>query len=113
MTNRQIRLKQRPLGVPTADDFSIVDEPMPVAQDGEVLRRTVYLSLDPYMRGRMSAARSYAPSVELGGLMVGGTVSEIVESRDPAFAKIFQTPGFMAHVLGDNRLHAIAASRCY
>ncbi len=60
---------------------------MPVAQDGEVLRRTVYLSLDPYMRGRMSAARSYAPSVELGGLMVGGTVSEVVESRHPSFAK--------------------------
>jgi NADPH-dependent curcumin reductase len=87
MKNRQIRLKQRPVGVPTADDFSIVDAPMPATQDGEVLRRTVYLSLDPYMRGRMSAAPSYAPSVELGGLMVGGTVSEIVESRDPAFAK--------------------------
>ena len=87
MTNRRVHLKQRPVGAPTADDFSIVDAPVPIAQDGEVLRRTVYLSLDPYMRGRISAVRSYAPSVEVGGLMVGGTVSEVVESRHPSFAK--------------------------
>jgi NADPH-dependent curcumin reductase CurA len=83
MTNRQIRLRRRPVGEPTADDFSIVDAPMPVAGDGEVLRRTIYLSLDPYMRGRMNEARSYAPAVALDDVMVGGTVSEVIESKHP------------------------------
>ncbi len=86
-TNRQIRLLRRPVGAPTSDNFSIVDSPMPVAQDGEILRRTVYLSLDPYMRGRMNDARSYATPVALGDVMVGGTVSEVIESRHPSFAK--------------------------
>jgi NADPH-dependent curcumin reductase len=85
ITNRQIRLHRRPVGPPKADDFSIVDAPMPVAGDGEVLRRTIYLSLDPYMRGRMNEARSYAPSVALGEVMVGGTLSEVIESQHPAW----------------------------
>ena len=82
MTNRQVRLRRRPVGAPTVDDFSIIDSPMPFARDGEVLRRTIYLSLDPYMRGRMNDTRSYAPSVALGEVMVGGTVSEIIESKN-------------------------------
>jgi NADPH-dependent curcumin reductase CurA len=85
MTNRQIRLQRRPTGVPTPDDFAIVDVPAPVVEDGHVLRRTIYLSLDPYMRGRMNDARSYAAPVALGQVMVGGTVSQVIESRDPAF----------------------------
>ena len=85
-TNRQIRLLRRPVGAPTPADFSIVDAPMPVPGDGEILRRTVYLSLDPYMRGRMNDARSYAAPVALGDVMVGGTVSEVIESRNPSFA---------------------------
>ena len=85
MTNRQVRLRRRPAGAPTPDDFSIVDSPMPVARDGEVLRRTIYLSLDPYMRGRMNEARSYAPSVAIDDVMVGGTVSEVVESKHPSW----------------------------
>jgi NADPH-dependent curcumin reductase CurA len=84
MTNRQIRLRRRPVGAPTADDFSIVDSPMPLARDGEVLRRTIYLSLDPYMRGRMNEARSYAPSLALDDVIVGGTVSEVIESKHPS-----------------------------
>ena len=87
MTNRQIRLRRRPVGAPTPADFSIVDAPMPVAREGDVLRRTIYLSLDPYMRGRMNDSRSYAPAVALGDRMVGGTVSEVIESRNPAFAQ--------------------------
>src|SRR5579872_1201052 len=83
--NRQIRLKSRPSGAPTPDNFDLVDAPMPVAGDGEVLRRTIYLSLDPYMRGRMSDAPSYAPPVPVGGLMGGHTVSEVVESKNPAY----------------------------
>ncbi len=83
--NRQIRLKSRPAGMPTADNFETVEAPMPALQDGDVLRRTTYLSLDPYMRGRMSEGPSYAASVNLHDVMCGHTVSEVVESRHPDF----------------------------
>jgi len=83
--NRQIRLKSRPAGMPTADNFETVEAPMPALQDGDVLRRTTYLSLDPYMRGRMSEGPSYAASVNLHEVMCGHTVSEVVESRHPDF----------------------------
>jgi NADPH-dependent curcumin reductase CurA len=83
--NRQIRLKSRPAGMPTADNFTTVDAPMPALKDGDVLRRTTYLSLDPYMRGRMSEGPSYAASVNLDEVMCGHTVSEVVESRNPGF----------------------------
>jgi NADPH-dependent curcumin reductase CurA len=85
MTNRQILLRRRPVGRPAADDFEIVTAPMPAAGPGQVLRRTLYLSLDPYMRGRMSDAPSYAKSVELGQVMVGHTVSRVEQSDNPAF----------------------------
>jgi NADPH-dependent curcumin reductase CurA len=84
--NRQILLKSRPEGMPTLDNFELVQGPVPEPGDGEVLMRTRYLSLDPYMRGRMSAAKSYAKPVEVGQPMVGGTVSEIMASRNPRFA---------------------------
>jgi NADPH-dependent curcumin reductase CurA len=84
-TNRQIRLKKRPVGMPGAEDFEVADAPLPGVADGEVLRRTIYLSLDPYMRGRMSDAASYAASVRLGDVMCGHTVSQVVESRHPGF----------------------------
>ena len=83
--NRQIRLKSRPVGATTAANFDIVDAPMPAVRDGGVLRRTIYLSLDPYMRGRMSDAKSYAAPVTLGDVMVGHTVSQVVESSNPDF----------------------------
>jgi len=84
-TNRQIRLKKRPVGMPTPADFEAVASPRPSPRDGEVLRRTIYLSLDPYMRGRMSDAASYAHPVNLGDVMVGHTVSQVVDSRHPNF----------------------------
>jgi NADPH-dependent curcumin reductase len=84
--NRQIRLRSRPSGEPTAANFEAVDAPLPETKDGDVLRRTIYLSLDPYMRGRMSDAASYATPVNVGDVMVGHTVSEVTESRNPAFA---------------------------
>jgi len=84
--NLQIRLASRPAGKPTAGNFTIAPAPIPSPGDGQLLIRTQYLSLDPYMRGRMSDAPSYAPPVKVGGLMVGGTVGEVVESHDPAFA---------------------------
>jgi len=92
-TNRQVVLKRRPVGAPTPDDFALVESPAPSAGPGQIVCRTIYLSLDPYMRGRMNEGRSYAKPVELGQVMVGGTVSEVVESRHSAFA-----PG--DHVLG-------------
>ncbi len=83
--NHQIRLKSRPTGEPTAANFEAADGQMPEPKDGEVLRRTIYLSLDPYMRGRMSDAASYAAPVKLGEVMGGHTVSQVVESRNPEF----------------------------
>jgi NADPH-dependent curcumin reductase CurA len=85
--NHQIRLKSRPIGEPTAANFERADAPVPQAGDGEVLRRTIYLSLDPYMRGRMSDAKSYAAPVKIGEVMGGQTVSEVIESRNPDFRK--------------------------
>ena len=83
---RQVLLRRRPVGPPTVDDFEIVDAPPPQVSDGDVLRRTIYLSLDPYMRGRMSDEASYAASVAIGQPMVGHTVSQVIESRNPGFA---------------------------
>jgi NADPH-dependent curcumin reductase CurA len=86
MMNRQIVLRSRPEANPTADNFELVSVALPPVTDGAVLRRTIYLSLDPYMRGRMSDAESYAASVGIREVMVGGTVSQVMESRNPAFA---------------------------
>jgi NADPH-dependent curcumin reductase len=85
-TNHQIRLRERPVGAPNPGNFEAVDTPRRDLRDGEVLRRTLYLSLDPYMRGRMSDAASYATPVKIGDVMVGHTVSQVVESRNPAFS---------------------------
>lgn len=84
--NRQIVLKRRPVGMPAAEDFEIVESAVPEPGDGEVLARALWLSLDPYMRGRMSDRKSYAPSVALGGVMVARTVSRVIDSRDSGFA---------------------------
>jgi len=83
--NRALVLQQRPHGAPDADTFRMTETPVPQVQEGQVLLRTLYLSLDPYMRGRISAAKSYAASVELGAVMVGGTVSRVEASRHPDF----------------------------
>ena len=85
--NHQIRLKSRPEGAPSAANFESFDAPMPTVGDGGVLRKTLFLSLDPYMRGRMSDAPSYAAPVEVGAPMCGHTVSEVIDSRNPAFRK--------------------------
>lgn len=80
-TSTQIRLAARPVGEPADSDFEVTTEELPELGEGQVLLRTLYLSLDPYMRGRMSAARSYAAPLEVGDVMLGGTVCEVVESR--------------------------------
>ncbi len=84
--NRALVLQQRPHGAPDANTFRMTESPVPQPQEGQVLLRTLYLSLDPYMRGRISAAKSYAASVEVGAVMVGGTVSRVEASRHPDFA---------------------------
>jgi len=82
-TNRQICLARRPDGEPVPADFALVEAPVPEPRDGQVLARTIYLSLDPYMRGRMNAEKSYAEPVPIGGVMEGGTVGIVEVSRYP------------------------------
>lgn len=84
--NQQILLKSRPVGEPKESGFALVETPIPEPGEGEVLNRTIYLSLDPYMRGRMGERESYAAPVELGSVMVGGTVSQVMKSNHPQFS---------------------------
>lgn len=84
--NRRIVLAARPVGEPNPATLRLETGPVPVAAAGQMLLRTQYLSLDPYMRGRMSDAPSYAPPVELGAVMVGGTVAQVVESHLQGYA---------------------------
>ena len=85
LTARRVILKSRPVGMPKPTDFEVVEAPVPAPREGEIVCRTIYLSLDPYMRGRISGVKSYAKGVDPGDLMVGGTVGEVVESRNPSF----------------------------
>jgi len=84
--NRQILLDNRPEGEATTSNFKLVTVQTPALQDGQVLVRHHYLSLDPYMRGRMNEGKSYAQPQPLGEVMIGGTVGEVVESRSPKFS---------------------------
>ena len=86
-TNQRFLLAERPDGrAVQPSDFRLDSAPVAEPGDGKLLLRVLFLSLDPYMRGRMSAARSYAPPVEIGAVMTGETVAEVVTSRDPGFA---------------------------
>jgi len=82
---QKIVLASRPDGAPKPDDFRLETADVPTPGDGEVLVRVHYMSLDPYMRGRMDDAKSYAQPVPIGGLMEGGSVGEVIVSNDPAF----------------------------
>lgn len=84
--NRSVVLQQRPHGAPDAHTFGLAESAVPVPQQGQVLLRTLMLSLDPYMRGRISDAASYAAPVAIGAVMVGGTVSRVEASRHDGFA---------------------------
>src|SRR5690242_9413466 len=79
--NREVRLAARPHGFPKDSDFELAETPIPAPGDGQVLVRNVWLSVDPYMRGRMSEARSYAANFEVGVCMTGGAVGQVIESR--------------------------------
>jgi NADPH-dependent curcumin reductase CurA len=85
ITNKQIHLVSRPQGEASASNFKLVEAPVPELQDGQVLVRNHYLSLDPYMRGRMNESKSYAQPQPLNQVMLGGTVGEVVDSKNPAF----------------------------
>ena len=85
MVNKQFVLASRPQGEATAAKFRMVESPVAPLADGQVLVRHHYLSLDPYMRGRMSDAKSYAPPQPLDAVMIGGTAGEVAESRHPGF----------------------------
>ncbi|HTN71808.1 MAG TPA: NADP-dependent oxidoreductase, partial [Methylomirabilota bacterium] len=85
-TNRRIVLASRPSGAPIPENFRLGQAPVPVPRDRQVLLRTVYLSLDPYMRGRMNDGPSYAPPVELESVMVGGTICRVEASKHPHFS---------------------------
>ena len=84
-SNKQFVLANRPKGAVSEDDFRLIEVPIGKPGVGEVLVKNEWLSLDPYMRGRMDDAKSYAPSVQLGQIMVGQTVGEVVESQDRRF----------------------------
>ena len=92
--NQQILLDNRPQGEATAGNFRLVSTDTPALQDGQVLVRHHYLSLDPYMRGRMNDSKSYAACQPLGEVFQGGTVGEVIESRHPKFAVGDKVVGF-------------------
>jgi NADPH-dependent curcumin reductase CurA len=84
--NHKIVLASRPIGAPTSQNFRVETEAVPTPTDGQLLLRTVYLSLDPYMRGRMNDGPSYVPPIAVGAVMGGATVSVVMSSRHPSFA---------------------------
>jgi NADPH-dependent curcumin reductase CurA len=84
-TNMQVLLASRPTGWVTEENFKIVDSPLAKPAEGEILVRNHYLSLDPYMRGRMNDTKSYAAKQEIDQVMIGGTVGEVIESKNPKF----------------------------
>ncbi|KCB27550.1 NADP-dependent oxidoreductase [Bordetella hinzii] len=104
--NRRIVLARRPQGEPLETDFRLETEAVPQVGPGQVLLRTVYLSLDPYMRGRMSDAPSYAKPVALGEVMVGGTVCRVAASQHPDYAVgewVLAQSGWQDYALSDGR----------
>ncbi len=85
LINRKFTLASRPVGMPRASDFTLVEAPMPAPNAGELIVKSLYISVDPYMRGCMNDAKSYAAPVEIGGVMVGGVVGEVIQSNNPRF----------------------------
>ena len=103
-TNTRILLAARPNGRPKPTDFRIETVDAPEPAEGEMLLKTLFLSLDPYMRGRMNDAKSYAKPVDLGAVMEGGTVSEVAESRNPKFGKgdiVLAHSGWQTYAVSD------------
>jgi len=87
MPNKEIQFLSRPTGLPALDNFKITDADVPQLNDGEVLVRTLYISVDPYLRGRMREGKSYVPPFAVGDVIVSGVVGEVAESRAPDFKR--------------------------
>jgi NADPH-dependent curcumin reductase CurA len=105
-TNRQIVLKSRPIGSPVLADFNLVERVTPTPTKGQVLLRTLYLSLDPYMRGRMSPAESYAPSILLNDVIVGATVSIVEASLNDDYQLgdfVLSANGWQEYAISDGK----------
>ena len=85
--NRQFRLAARPVGMPKDSDFKLVESPMPAPGEGQALVKTLYLSVDPYMRGRITGIKTYAEPVNIGDVMEGGAVGEVIESKSNGVAR--------------------------
>ena len=94
ITNKKVVLKNRPNGFPKLDDFEILTEEIPSLNYGEVLVQILWLSLDPYMRGRMSEAKSYAAPIKIGEVITGGAVGKIIASKCPNIAEGDIVEGF-------------------
>ena len=106
LANKRILLARRPEGMPKPEDFRTEEAPIPAPKEGEVLLRILYLSLDPYLRGRMNARKSYAKPAEIGHVMEGGTVAEVVESRHKDFAKgdiVLSYSGWQIYAISDGK----------
>jgi len=103
---KRLVLAARPVGEPKPSDFRLEDYPVPVPGEGQLLLRTIWLSLDPYMRGRMAEGPSYAAPVPIDGVMEGGTVCEVVQSNNPGFAKgdiVLSHSGWQQYSLSDGK----------
>ena len=85
MMSREIRLASRPKGLPSAENFTMARLEVQPPREGQVLVRNLYMSVDPYMRGRMNDRKSYVPPFELGKPLEGGAIGEVIESRAPEF----------------------------
>jgi NADPH-dependent curcumin reductase CurA len=103
MQNKEIRLASRPTGMPTLEHFRVIDAGVPQPSDGEVLVRTLYISVDPYLRGRMREGRSYVPPFQIDEVISSGVVGEVIESRSPAFQ-----PGDIVTGMLGWRLYSVA-----
>ena len=103
---KRIVLASRPVGEPKPENFRTEDYPVPTPGEGQILLRTVWLSLDPYMRGRMDDGPSYSAPVPIGGVMEGGTVCEVTDSKNPGFAKgdyVLAHTGWQQYALSDGK----------
>jgi NADPH-dependent curcumin reductase CurA len=115
MDNKRIVMASRPSGWVNEGNFRVESAPVPKPKDGEVLVKNLWLSLDPYMRGRMNDTKSYAAKQEIGEVMIGGTVGEVIESKNPKFAvgdKVVGMLGWQQYAVSNGTgLNKIDASR--
>ncbi len=106
MNSKQISLKTRPMGLPTAENFQIDTVTLPAIGNGELLVKNLWMSVDPYMRGRMVDRKSYVPPFALGDVMEGGAIGEIIESNHPDFpvgGKVNSMLGWRTHFVSNGK----------